>query len=106
MDYILLHTTTDSEELADRLTKEAINRRLAACVQVVPVKSTFRWNGGIESAEEYRCEMKTHARHAEALRNMVSEIHTYEVPEIVEIAIQYLSPEYQTWLDDQLESAD
>ena len=51
MTYLVLQTTTDAEELAKRLAQEAISRRLAACVQIVPVESVYRWQGKVEFAE-------------------------------------------------------
>lgn len=102
MKYIVLHTTTDSEELAHRIAHEAISRRLAACAQIVPIHSVYRWNGKVESANEFRCEMKTRLSLASDLRSMVRELHSYEVPEMIEFAIDHLSHTYQVWLEDQL----
>lgn len=102
MNYIVLQTTTDSEELAKELAQEAISRRLAACVQIVPVESVYRWQGKLETASEFRCEMKTRADYVGGLRAMIRELHTYETPEVVEILVHELSDEYKSWLDDQL----
>ena len=105
MTYLVVHTTTDSEELARNLANAAVQQSLAACVQIVPIESIYRWEGKLESAREFRCEMKTRADCVSQLKELIREIHTYDVPEIIEIALHDLSPEYKSWLDSQLQPA-
>lgn len=102
MHYVVLHTTIDTEDLARKLASEAVKHRMAACVQIVPIESVYRWQGKLESSREFRCEMKTRADHANALRKLILEHHTYDLPEILELHLHNLSPEYRAWIDEQL----
>ncbi len=103
MSYIVLLTTTDSQEEAQNLAKQALERRLAACVQIVgPMTSVYRWKGKIEMSQEYRCEMKTTTNHYVELAAMIVEQHSYEVPEIVTLPIAEIDREYAGWMDGQL----
>jgi periplasmic divalent cation tolerance protein len=102
MNFVVLHTTTDTEELARRIADAAVTQRLAACVQIVPIQSVYRWEGQVESASEFRCELKTSTDHSTALRTLIGELHTYDVPEIVEFLIHDASDDYRSWLTEQL----
>lgn len=106
-DFIVVLTTTDREDLARRIADEAVQRQLAACVQIVgPLTSVYRWKGAVESAKEYRCEFKTTSDHFPALREMISDLHSYDVPEIVSLPISDCSSDYGSWLKEQLTGAD
>ena len=105
MEYRVLHTTVDDEDVARKLASEAVTQRLAACVQIVTIQSVYQWQGELETSSEFRCEMKTRTDCVDALRQLVRRHHTYELPEIVELELCHLSPEYQAWLDEQLASA-
>ena len=105
MEYHVLHTTVDDEDVARKLATEAVTRRLAACVQIVPIQSVYQWQGELETSHEFRCEMKTRTDCVDALRQLIRQHHTYDLPEIVELELGYLSPEYQAWLDEQLAPA-
>ena len=96
-------TTTDNEAEAQKLASAAVDQRLAACVQIVgPIRSVYRWQGKIEEATEYRCEMKTETEKFERLKTMIQQMHSYDVPEIIAIPVSAISPEYQHWLDAEL----
>jgi len=88
-----------SREEADRITRTAVDRRLAACGQVIgPVHSTYRWEGRVEEAEEWLCLLKTTgARYAE-LERAIRALHRYQNPEIVATAIVHASDDYLAWL--------
>ena len=60
--YLMAMTTTDVRSDAERLARDLVERRLAACVQVLgPISSTYRWRGSIETADEWLCLIKTTA---------------------------------------------
>jgi len=94
-------STVGSAEDADRLARALVERRLAACVNVVPgVVSHYRWKGELQRDEERLLVIKTRAERIEALREALRELHPYELPELVAFEISDGSPEYLKWLDE------
>lgn len=91
-------TTLPDAEIADALTREVLDARLAACVQrAMPVRSSYRWQDQVESADEYTLTFKTSASRAVALVELISQRHPYDVPEIVSWAVD-ASPAYAHWV--------
>jgi periplasmic divalent cation tolerance protein len=80
-DVILLYTTWPDAEKAQAAADAAIEARLAACANILaPMRSIYRWDGAIESAEETPMLLKTTAEAAPALRRLILELHPYELP--------------------------
>lgn len=103
MEHLIVFTTTETAEDAHQLARELVERHLAACVQIVgPIRSVYRWEGKIESAEEFRCEIKTNAEQWDELERVLSSMHPYDVPEIVAVPLSQLSQPYANWMRDQL----
>jgi len=102
-EYIQVTTTTASKEDAQRIARALVERRLAACVQVIgPIESTYWWKGKIESAQEWLCVAKTRARFYKRVEKAIKEMHPYEVPEIVAVEIREGSEEYLRWVHEEL----
>jgi periplasmic divalent cation tolerance protein len=94
-------STVGSAEDADRLARALVERRLAACVNVVPgVVSHYRWKGELQRDEERLLVIKTRTERIEALREALRELHPYELPELVAFEISEGSPAYLKWLDE------
>ena len=92
-------TTADSSELAERLARGLVERRLAACVNVVgPVRSVYRWQGEVVCDEERLLVIKTSALRLPALTEAIRELHTYEVPEVLALAVESGDRGYLDWL--------
>lgn len=90
-------------EHAARLAETLVAERLAACVQAIPgVRSTYRWAGAVESAEETLLLVKTDRSAFPALVACVEGAHPYDVPEIVATPIAAVNPAYAVWWRDQL----
>ena len=103
--YIQVFTTTDKKEDADKIAKEVVEKRLAACAQVIgPITSTYWWKENIERAEEWLCLMKSRNDLYEELEKAISEVHPYEVPEILAAPIVAGIQGYLEWLDEELRS--
>ena len=97
--YLMAMTTTDAREDAERLARDLVERRLADCVQVlVPISSTFRLQGAIETAEEWLCLIKTTAARFDAVAAHVETNHAYETPELTAVPVDHGSPAYLAWL--------
>ncbi|HEU4706235.1 MAG TPA: divalent-cation tolerance protein CutA [Solirubrobacterales bacterium] len=102
-DYVQILTTAGSEEEAGRIAALLVERRLAACVQVVgPVASRYRWQGAVEEAHEWQCLAKTTRAAYEAAEAAIREAHSYEEPEIVAIPILAGSAGYLAWIDENV----
>lgn len=87
-------------EDAEWIAREIVERRLAACVNVLPsVTSIFRWKGEVERNDEVLMIIKTNRQRFEALRDAILSMHTYEVPEVIAFEIAAGHGPYLTWLD-------
>ena len=99
-EYIQVVTTTDNPNLAHKIARALLERRAAACVQVVgPVRSKYWWKGKIEEAEEWVCMIKARAADYDRIEALITEAHSYEVPEILAFPVQMGSRRYLEWLD-------
>lgn len=100
--YVQVTTTAGDRETAQRIATELVDRRLAACVQVLgPMQSTYRWRGAIEQAEEWLCVAKCRADRFDAVEAAVTELHPYETPELIATPIIETSAGYGRWLHDE-----
>ena len=101
---IQVTTAIDSEERAQALTKTIVEERLAACGQIEgPVQSTYVWKDKLEQSVEYRCVFKTDMRLWNDIARRITELHNYDVPEIVASEYVCVSDSYSHWMQDQLE---
>lgn len=102
-DKILVLTTTGSERDAGNIAHTLIERRLAACVNILPkVASVYRWEGKVERAEEWLLIVKTVQESFEKVRDVIKELHPYELPECISISIENGSGEYLKWIEESV----
>lgn len=100
---IVALSTVGSAEDAERIARELVGRRLAACVNVVGgVVSVYRWKGAVERDEERLLVIKTRAERLEELRQALVELHPYEVPELVALPVEAGHAPYLAWLDESV----
>lgn len=98
-DALVVLTTTASREEADRLATALVERHLAACVQIVgPMTAVYRWQRTVQKSEEWLCLIKTRRSSFTLLEAAITELHSYEVPEIVALPITTGSAPYLSWL--------
>lgn len=101
-DAIQIVTTTASAEDARKIAAGLVERRLAACVQVGgPITSIYRWQGKIESSQEWTCTIKTLLPIYKEVEAAIRELHTYDEPEILAIPIVAGSHTYLAWLGEE-----
>src|SRR3954447_11460953 len=102
-DYVQVLTTVGSEEEAGSIASLLVERRLAACVQVVgPIVSRYRWRGEVEEEREWQCLAKTTRGAYEAVEAAIREVHSYEEPEIIATPILAGSPGYLAWIEENV----
>jgi len=102
-EYIQVVTTLPSEEQANHMVEHLVREHLAACAQISgPIASTYRWQGLIESAEEWVVVAKTRLDRYEAIEAAVRKLHPYQVPEITALPMVAISQSYREWIDQAL----
>jgi periplasmic divalent cation tolerance protein len=91
-----------SAEEAQRIARLLVEKRLAACVNIIPaIRSIYRWQGAVEEATEHMMVIKTRAERYEALQEEIRELHSYSVPEIIALPIEHGSASYLDWIDQE-----
>ncbi len=102
-EYVQVLTTVSSEEEAERIADDLLDRRLAACVQVVgPILSRYRWQGELEQAREWQCLAKTEAGLYGEVEAAIRKIHSYDEPEILATPILAGSVGYLAWVSENV----
>lgn len=97
-EVLLALTTVDSEAAAQALAKGLVAARLAACVQVETIASTYRWEGAVTSAPEWRLLIKTQAERWPALEAFIQTHHPYELPALVAWPASQAWPPFAEWV--------
>jgi periplasmic divalent cation tolerance protein len=102
-DKIVVLSTCGSAEEAATIARALVERRLAACVNIVAgVRSIYHWKGAIEEAAEWLLLIKSSRALLEQLQEGLREVHSYETPEIVALEIAAGSERYLEWMDAEL----
>jgi periplasmic divalent cation tolerance protein len=101
---ILVTTSFEEKQQAEKLTEILLQERLIACGQISgPVTSSYWWQGDLTTSTEYILTMKTASVYYERLEKTIRANHPYEVPEIAVIPITHLSDDYQAWMQQELQ---
>lgn len=96
-------TTLPDRAAAEALAARLVEERLAACAQVVgPVASTYRWEGRVETADEWYCHLKTSAGRLPDLLPRIRRLHPYDTPEIIALPITGGDPDYLRWVEESV----
>lgn len=95
---LILCTFPDSEQ-ARQIGTALVERQLAACVNLIPaVESIYRWQGAVETATEVLAIFKTTAAAFPAFEKALTELHPYEVPEIIALSPEKIAAPYRDWV--------
>jgi periplasmic divalent cation tolerance protein len=95
----IILTTAGSQEEAGKIAHALVERRLAACVNIVPqIESVYRWQGKVETVQEWLLLIKTQAELYERVRDALKELHSYDLPECVMLEVTAGSQEYLDWI--------
>jgi periplasmic divalent cation tolerance protein len=99
---VILITTSMNEE-AEEIANKLLTQRKAACVNIIPkVRSLFRWQGEIDSADEAVLVVKSKASLVDEIVSLVKEAHSYQVPEVIALPIIGGNRDYLNWMSDEL----
>jgi periplasmic divalent cation tolerance protein len=97
---VALCTTAPGD--ADRIARFLVEERLAACVNIMPVRSCYLWEGKLNLEGEELLIIKTEERMVEQLMSRIIELHSYKVPEIIVLPIVDGYPSYLHWIAQSL----
>ena len=101
--YLLITTTIDDGRKAEELASLLVERRLAACTQILgPIRSIYRWKGSIQKDEEYLLLIKSRKEHFQDIEELFKTEHPYEVPELVGWKLEVGSEGYLGWMSESL----
>ena len=88
---------------AERIGRQMVEEQLAACVNILPpIKSIYRWQGNIETADEVAALFKTTNAQVDALITRIAALHSYDVPCIVTWPVNKLLGAYADWVEDSV----
>jgi len=104
MSYNIVIMTASNKEEAVKIIRTLLEERLIACANIMgPVSSFFWWKGKIEEEEEVLVIMKSHETLFKKLLKRVTELHSYDIPEILALPIVEGSQSYLDWMKACLE---
>lgn len=105
--YRIVLTTCGNGQEAHKIANALVERRLAACVNMVSsIESVYRWQGQVESATEWLLLIKTTAERFPAVRDAIRELHSYDLPECIMLPIEDGSAEYLKWIEESTQPND
>lgn len=103
---VFVYTTYPSLVEAERIGRALLERRLCACVNILPgMVSYYWWQDAIERGDEVVMIIKTRAGLAEAVRGAVKDMHSYGTPAILVVPLESVDPDYHAWIVKETEAA-
>ena len=103
MSVVSVYAVFANAEEAERIGRAVVEERLAACINILPgVRSIYRWQGAIETADEVAAILKTTSAMADALIARIAALHSYDVPCIVTWPIDKVLADYADWVEDSV----
>lgn len=101
-DTLLVLTNLPDRAAALKLARALVERRLAACVNVLPgCTSVYRWKGALEEADEVPVLIKTRAARYDELEAAIRNLHPYEVPEVIALPLARGLTDYLEWVAEE-----
>ena len=101
--HVVVFITAGTQEEAQKIAGTLLERRKAACVNIVPrVDSHFRWEGKLETDQEVLLIIKTRASLVDELVDLVKSIHSYDVPEVIALPIVGGNQDYLEWVGEEV----
>jgi len=105
MNIIAIMTTTDSLDEARSIAAALVERKLAACVQISPIQSYYRWQGAVQNDEEFRILIKTVEDRYADVEAAILELHSYDLPAVLALDVTHAYGPYGAWVNDSVSSA-
>ena len=100
-DTRIVLTTAGSPQEAEKIARALVERRLAACVNIIPqIQSVYRWKEKIEQETEWLLIIKTRLNTFDSVRDAIKELHSYDLPECVMLDVSDGSEAYLNWVSE------
>ena len=96
--FIQIDTTTSTFDEAKELSNKLVEKQLAACIQLQPIHSIYKWNNEIQNEKEYKITIKTLQRNLSSINELFKKHHPYECPEFIVTKVIASTSEYTKWL--------
>jgi len=101
--FSIIYITAGDMAEARMIGRKLVEERLAACANIFPITSIFRWKGSIDEANEFGIVIKTRSDKVKEIEKRVKELHSYEVPCVVSFKIEEGSQQYLKWINESVE---
>ena len=98
--YIVVTTLCDKEDIANKMVKVLLEKKLVAGSQISKVHSKYWWNDALEECDEYKLEFRTKDNLFNEIEKEIKKIHDYEVVEISSYGIDNANQEFLNWIDE------
>lgn len=98
---IIIYVTYPNKEEAKKITAHLLNKKLIACANVFPIKSSYWWKGNIENSDEFVSIVKTRKENWKKVKEKVKKIHSYDVPCIIKFDVE-ADEEYEKWVGNNV----
>ena len=98
MKIVLIQTTCSTKEEARKIAKVLIEEKLAACIQMFEIESFYNWNNEFCCDNETLLNIKTRKDNFEKIKSKILELHSYDLPEIIQLDITNTSEEYLNFI--------
>jgi periplasmic divalent cation tolerance protein len=100
--YGIVLVTTASQTEAEAIAHALVHEKLAACVNLLPIQSIYVWQGEVHHDQEWQLLIKTDLTQFESIQTRIQAMHSYDVPEIIALAIEVGSLSYLRWMATQV----
>ena len=98
---IIIKTTSDSHKTIKLIANTLLNKKYAACINIVPrMRSKYIWEGRITESRETMLLIKTVDKMEESVYKTIKELHNYEIPEITTMEAKNVDPDYLNWINE------
>jgi periplasmic divalent cation tolerance protein len=96
--FAVVITTCGGKPEAEAIAARLVEKRLAACVQIIPIASVYWWEGAVERADEFMLLCKIKTADYPSVEAEIGALHSYATPEIIAIGIEKGAPAYLDWI--------
>jgi periplasmic divalent cation tolerance protein len=102
-DYSITLTTCANEQEAEHIAMSLLKADYVACVNLLPqVRSIYKWQDKICNETEVMLVIKSSKKNQQAVEELIGQLHSYDVPEIIHLAIDSGSKNYMNWLAQEI----